>query len=327
MKVLIALCVMALASCSGGGSTAAPVATTAVPRAAPMALPTTVVSESSPENFDQSSCPVDVSSPSNILPDWINPSVKVMDLSEQGLTEVPSWIGSLANLETLNLDRNQLKCLPAAIGNLQNLEELSLIGNDLIGLPDEIGNLKNLKSLDLGCSFVYSVRSRYQFDNPPNCNELSILPSTIGQLDNLEVLNITGNPMTIFPEEIGDLDNLRELLAGDSYKVSLDTWLCLTDCESYHYAGVELTSLPESIGNLSNLEILDMPYGKLRTLPGTIGNLSELLILNVSSNELTNLPTQITNLPYIEEINFDGNPASLGDLSGNLQIFINMCCR
>ena len=326
MRVLIALCVVALASCSGGGSTAAPVATTAVPRAAPMAFPTTVVIESSPENFDQSSCPVSDSSLSSSLPDWINPNVKVMDLSEQGLTEVPLWIGNLTNIKTLNLDKNRLVCLPETIGNLQNLEELSLVGNDLIGLPDEIGNLTNLKSLDLGCSFVYSVRSRYQFDNPPNCNELSTLPSTIGQLDNLEVLNITGNPMTSLPEEIGDLDNLRELLAGDSYKVSLDTWLCLTDCESYHYVGVELTSLPESIGNLSNLEILDMPYGKLRTLPGTIGNLSELLILNVSSNELTNLPAQITNIPYIEEINFGGNPVSLGDLSGDLQIFINMCC-
>lgn len=327
MKVLILLSMVALASCSGGGDTAAPVATTIVQRTADVVLPTTAVIESFPEGFDASDCPDSASLPSSSLPDWINPSVKVMDLSEQGLTEVPSWIGNLANLKTLNLDRNQLKCLPEAIGNLQNLEELSLVGNDLIGLPDEIGNLTNLKSLDLGCSFVYSVSSRYQFNNPPNCNELSTLPATIGQLDNLEVLNITGNPMTSLPDEIGNLDQLRELLAGKAYRVNLDAWLCLTDCESYHYAGVELTRLPESIGNLSNLEILDMPYGRLRALPNTIGNLDNLLVLNVSSNELTSLPNQITNLPYIEEINFGGNPIGLGDLSGDLQIFISMCCR
>lgn len=112
----------------------------------------------------------------NTITDTTNtvlPGNSVLNLSNQGLTKIPSSVFSQTNLEELNVSHNQLtgaiqaeirhlsslKVLnasynqmtgvPAEVGQLQNLEVLNLSYNQLTGLPNELGNLKNLKTLDL----------------------------------------------------------------------------------------------------------------------------------------------------------------------------------
>ena len=71
--------------------------------------------------------------------------------------EIPKELGSLTNLEELNLSFNQLSGeIPTSLGNLANLKELWLVGdplnpvNQLSGaLPEELGNLTNLEVLIL----------------------------------------------------------------------------------------------------------------------------------------------------------------------------------
>jgi len=46
------------------------------------------------------------------------------------LTCLPSQIGELKNLVTLDLSDNQLSTLPSQIGELKNLKELYLWGNN-----------------------------------------------------------------------------------------------------------------------------------------------------------------------------------------------------
>lgn len=97
----------------------------------------------------------------------------VIDLSNKGLTEVPSYmfnrtvatgldvsynaltgalpseVQRLKNLRLLNLSHNSFTGVPAEVGQLTQLETLDLSYNPITGLPHEIGNLKNLKTLDL----------------------------------------------------------------------------------------------------------------------------------------------------------------------------------
>ena len=49
-----------------------------------------------------------------------------LDLSEEGLTEIPEAIAKLSNLTTLDLHSNQISTLPEAIANLSNLTTLNL---------------------------------------------------------------------------------------------------------------------------------------------------------------------------------------------------------
>jgi internalin A len=65
------------------------------------------------------------------------------------LTNLPTEIGQLTNLQSLDLKVNQLTSLPAEIGQLTKLRSLDLSNNQLTGLPAGIGRLSNLQSLNL----------------------------------------------------------------------------------------------------------------------------------------------------------------------------------
>ena len=111
--------------------------------------------------------------------------------------EIPTELGSLANLEELWLSENQLTGeIPAEIGSLSNLVELILWGNRLTGaIPPELGSLSNLEVLSL------------------TTNQLTgEIPAELGSLSNLTRLFLWGNQLTgEIPPELASLANLEGL--------------------------------------------------------------------------------------------------------------------
>jgi Leucine-rich repeat (LRR) protein len=65
------------------------------------------------------------------------------------LKELPKEIGSLQNLQILDLSGNQLETLPREIGKLKKLRKLLLGGNKLKEFPKEIIVLKELIKIDI----------------------------------------------------------------------------------------------------------------------------------------------------------------------------------
>ena len=110
---------------------------------------------------------------------------------------IPPELGSLANLDRLNLDHNRLSGqIPSRLRILTNLTELSLSGNQLNGrIPSQLGSLTNLESLNLSNNGL----SRQ-------------IPSELGSLTNLTELSLIGNELSgQIPRELGDLANLTKL--------------------------------------------------------------------------------------------------------------------
>jgi hypothetical protein len=72
-----------------------------------------------------------------------------LSLRDLQLTSLPGCIGSLRDLDTLNLGNNRLAEMPAWIGDLPALKVLHFDDNQLVEIPPEIGRLKALIWLDL----------------------------------------------------------------------------------------------------------------------------------------------------------------------------------
>ncbi|MFW9996091.1 MAG: leucine-rich repeat domain-containing protein, partial [Candidatus Odinarchaeota archaeon] len=106
-------------------------------------------------------------------------------------------------------------------------------------------------------------------------NHLKELPPQIGQLTNLQELDLSENQLVSLPAEIGKLTKLRSLTLMRN----------------------ELTSLPAEMGQLKNLEILDLESNHLKELPPQIGQLTNLQELDLEDNPLASLPIEITRLP------------------------------
>jgi len=84
-------------------------------------------------------------------------------------------------------------------------------------------------------------------------------------------LNLGGNQLTTLPDSIGNLTNLNTLnLGGNKY-----------------LGGNQLTTLPKSIGNLNNLNELYLENNQLTTLPDSIENLTNLTHLYLNDNPIS----------------------------------------
>src|SRR6266540_1345860 len=199
-----------------------------------------------------------------------NRRVIVISLSGNGLNgRIPSSIGRLANLDTLDLSWNYgyrygpgLKGpIPSTIGNLLNLQWLDLGVNQLRdSIPSSIGNLVNLNTLNLEADQLGGS-----------------IPSSIGKLVNLSYLNLGANQLGgSIPSSIGNLVNLSTL------DLSLNR---LSD------------SIPSSLGNLVNLHELYLSYNRLSGgIPSSIGNLVNLQELDLHDNRLSGIPSALSNL-------------------------------
>ncbi len=108
------------------------------------------------------------------------PNVKIFSYKYEGIENVPSKVWNFKWLKSLNLGKI----------NMANL-------------PDEIENLANSKAKDICVNHT---------------NKTTELPKEIGNLINLEILDLSNNAIETLPEDITKLTKLRELtLVGNFF--------------------------------------------------------------------------------------------------------------
>ncbi len=186
--------------------------------------------------------------------------LKELDLSnnyrsrdDEKLTEIPTEVWELEQLEVLNLSINKLTTIPESITKLTKLTRLYLSGNQLTTIPESITKLTNLTELDL------------------SSNQLATIPESITKLTNLTELDLRINKLTTIPESITKLTNLTELNLSSN----------------------QLKKIPELITKLTNLTELNLRINKLITIPESITKLMNLTELDLSSNPLETPPIEI----------------------------------
>ena len=194
-----------------------------------------------------------------------------------GLTgEIPKELGSLSNLQRLELGNNKLTGeIPTELASLSNLQRLELDSNLLTGeIPMELGSLSDLKRLVL------------------DSNQLTgEIPMELGDLSNLETLVININQLTgEIPKELGNLSNLKILAL---------------------WANRLTGEIPTVLGSLSNLRTLELNYNQLTgEIPTELGNLSNLNTLMLSDNQWSGcIPKKLRDVPK-SDLHFPDMPPS-----------------
>jgi flagellar motor component MotA len=165
------------------------------------------------------------------------------------LSEFPSWIRNAPLLRELSIGNTKIASVPEWIGEFRFLTKLSLFGN------------KNLKTL----------------------------PDSIGNLKNLDKLEIRHSPIRTLPDSMGNLKNLTRLYLDD----------------------LLIKEMPEWIGGFRSLTVLSLRENKvLRKLPASIGSLKNLIDLNLGYSPIKKLPDSIINCTSLRNVDILGTKVS-----------------
>lgn len=158
------------------------------------------------------------------------------------------------------------------------------------------------KELDLSGS--------YQTIAPP---ELIELPQSLGQLTQLQSLNLSNNRLTALPQSLGQLTQLQTLNLARNQLTALPEWLGqLTRLQKLVINSNHVTSLPNAIGELHALTYLAIEGNQIRNLPSSFRNLRAMQSLFLGfkdtggGNLFVEVPDQLKHLTGLKELHLDG---------------------
>jgi hypothetical protein len=155
-----------------------------------------------------------------------------LDVSYNGLTELPDELSSLHYLQGFYAGGNQLAEFPSQLLLLPLLARLNLSENQIAEIPPEIMKMDQLDYLNLEKNRIVRIPVQlYELDGMTALNlaenGLSDLPEGISQLASLRKLDLSKNQLNTLPRELAIMGNhLEELdIHGNNIPMEEIEWL------------------------------------------------------------------------------------------------------
>lgn len=195
-------------------------------------------------------------------------NIKVLNIADFGLVNIPAKIATFTNLETLILDNNPIAA--NAYGNiagLTKLKMLSLSGTGLAQIPTQVSQRTQLTSLNLS-----------------NNNLTEQNTAGLSTLINLEWLSLESNQLAQIPAPLAQLKKLQSLNLGRN----------------------QISGNLGALTSLTALQQLFLNNNKISgAFPTALLEMSKLMMLNLNSNQLTGeLPDQLPAITHISNNRF-----------------------
>ncbi|KAK4570705.1 hypothetical protein RGQ29_029519 [Quercus rubra] len=209
--------------------------------------------------------------------------LRVLDLEDAPIDDLPDELFKLFNLRYLNLRRTLLKKLPNSIGRLLNLQTLDIVGTQIETLPHGIGKLQNLRYL-------------FMFRDTGNWNDFNYYiatqtPSNIVHLKNLQAMcSIEAND-----DLIRQIRSMTQLISIgiSNVKAADETDLCISiqNMRLLRTLSIKVTNEEETL----RMEALSSPppnlqklylIGKLEKVPQWFRSLQSLTYLRLHWSRL-----------------------------------------
>ena len=262
----------------------------------------------------------------------ILPTTKV-DLSQNGLAELPESLCLLVDVVHLQLRNNRIEALPAGLflacdriqlvdissnklrkfdatlGNLRDLKELNACGNLLDSVPSTIADCSLLQTLNISDNQITWLPDTFRnlasvVHMNLSRNRLKSLPD-IGAMKNLSLLDISWNCL----QEVIDLTALHNLTFLDVAQNRLNEMPRVAP--GGHLARIYVGNnsiiridvpLPEV---LSELRIND---NRLEAVSHSVLSCQQLKSLDVRNNNITDLPPGLGYMDQLQRCALEGNP-------------------
>ncbi|KAL4353198.1 hypothetical protein GQ457_06G000900 [Hibiscus cannabinus] len=209
--------------------------------------------------------------------------MRVLDLEDTPINELPDELVNLFNLRYLNVTGTQVKELPRNIGKLYNLQSLVMKRTQIKELPAGAVRLKSLRHL---IAYRYNV-NRWAFDAWFN----TVVPSRICLLNNLQVLTAVVARGDLI-NQLSKMTQLRKLDI-DNVKEADEKNLCFAIAKMIHlrslgvkscneHEQVKMNALESAPPDLENLVLA----GKLEKVPCWFNSLDRLTQLSLRWSRL-----------------------------------------
>jgi internalin A len=148
-------------------------------------------------------------------------------------------------------------------------------------------------------------------------NRLSTIPPAVCRLRNLKTLSLYGNPIRKLPGELARLERLEYLgLSNCDLDMLPEAVPELAGLRRLDIDRNQIMTLPPELRRLSMLEVLDLSFNPLKMFPEAILELAELRVLWLQLCPITVLPEAIERLHRLEGLVL--TDANLGDLPAAL---------
>lgn len=221
-----------------------------------------------------------------------------LDVSFNEIVEFPAEMCHLTHLERLVAVGNALSTFPESFSTLGSLRELDVRRNRLTDL-NAVYALPNLAMFQANDNLLVVLDAQLgsrvrEFSVPHNSiTRFTLAPSKMANvMYSLTVLDLSyGKLSTLAEDALGQLVNLETLNLNYNKFVRLpETMENLKSLKVLSCTENVLTSLPAGLGRLERLEVLNVHNNNLKELPGSIWQCKKLHTLNASSNLLDAFP-------------------------------------
>ena len=133
------------------------------------------------------------------------------------------------------------------------------------------------------------------------------MPEALGQLTQLQRLNLAGNQLTAVPEALGQLTQLKRCTANNQL-----TAVRKASCKSCPWQPIDGGA--EALGQLSQLQELDLANNQLTAVPETFQRLTSLQELYLHGNEALGLPMEVLGPTRQDVLRKQAQPAKPSDI-------------
>lgn len=211
---------------------------------------------------------------------------------------------------TNNMKKNQ-----NAILELHNYKKANFYAAYLpsLKIPNYFYNCEFIESLKLLHCSISTISP--QIGNLYNLNELDLsnnaithIPKEIINLKELKILKLYNNKILSIPDEIGQLSKLEFLgLQLNIIEKLPNTIGDLVNLKKLMLNKNMIKILPDSIVKLSKLEALELKSNCISSISKELAQLSNLKILDLEYNMIKTLPFELTSLRKLEYLNIISN--------------------